>query len=250
MLVSHRWLHAFFAEQGLWHIFTANSYTYPGNGTGKAAARSAAKRNRRFRRQEVLLQRVAPHIACFHWDTPAGFGLMSNPGLQPRAPSDPPAEASLACCLAALHPGRLTELQLPGYFASLGAASSPLRQLTSTTSLALYGHREPVLGAVLGMLGGRLCSLQLSGGHLTATALGSAVQLAPQLTALHIEAGKEWPGLGSLTRLRQLKQLVLEGSGPALGTAPIKPPLPASFPAGLERYSFESRYFDFQASSR
>ena len=245
MLVCHRWHDVFFAEPGLWRSFRASN----------CGVRGSAEQSVLLEQQAALLRRIAPHIMCLTWEQ-SDYGV--------------PAREALVPSLAALPPGRLAELELWGFKQDVLVAVVPqLQRLTGVTSLELgcKGGKaaDAALAALssptgcLAALGSRLRSLRLSIGYedmvsamratqppgLSPAALAGIVQLA-QLTALGLSAGR-WPPMGSLTRLSQLKQLVLaSNSYPPLQIPEI--PEPASFPGGLEHFMLRSR--DLQARSR
>lgn len=245
--VSHRWRSTYIAQLGLRRSFDATSFHEKRRVSGGAAAlwdeppriyHFNNKRLKSLRRQGALLQRVAPHVECFSWDKARAIRTLWMRHLQEFDVQDLAAEASLARCMAALHPGRLAELQLPGCLVPLAAVAEPLQQLTGLASLVLYGFTEQLLGSMLGMIGSRLRSLQLSNERLTPAARDFTLQLT-QLTALCIQAAGEWPDLGRLTCLSRLKQLALfHALFNPQGTLQLPPPV--SFLAGLERFSFHT----------
>ncbi|PRW44535.1 Leucine-rich repeat-containing 40 [Chlorella sorokiniana] len=213
-LVSSRWHPVFFSEPSLWRAFTAQHY----NNDGPAE-------RVRLRQRLALLRRVAPHVQRFDW----------------RFPSQP---AGLASFLAELHSNQLAELHLYACSQELLAAGPALRQLTAVTRLVLDCEAEQGVSATLAALGSHLLSLRLTAYSfkLTAAGLSSIVQLT-QLTDLSLSA-REWPSpdLGCLTRLGQLTQLtVVNDAGSA-----VQLPAPASLPASLQRYRFESHGQPFQ----
>lgn len=246
ILVSKRWLRVLFTAPELWRSVKACFYYRTYNIGAEAAGDPAPERRLRLAQQQALVLRVAPLVQRFVWAKPADVFGHYKPGMMPRAPSDPVAEASLARCLAAVQPAQLAHLELPSYFASGAAASGTLQQLTGVTSLALYDFRQEVAAPVLGALGGGLRSLQLCEGLLTGTVLNSTVQLT-QLTELHLQSSSTWPTLGCLTRLIRLKRLVLLAPRGDQRHS-IQPPLPSSFPAGLGHFNFTSYDDVLQAS--
>lgn len=142
----------------------------------------------------------------------------------------------MARCLAALQPGQLAELQLWGNLRLQAPAVEALHRLSGVTNLVLVMNSNTSVQAALGALGRRLRSFQLEMDAPPSALLDTIVQLT-QLTALGMLA-KHWPPLDPLARLCCLKQLIL--NEPNMASGPTQLPLPASFPAGLDRYSFDS----------
>lgn len=229
-LVSRRWRRVYFEEPKLWRSITVR---------GSHVCERPAERSLRLVRQAAVLRRVAPHVRCFRWEEFTTIVHLAD-------------GAGLAHCLSALQHSRLQKLQLCGPCPSVAtpAGMSALQQLSSLsslTSLELGACCAAAAANALGALSSHLRSLQLSTQTVTPVLLHSIAQLA-QLTTLHIDA-YDWPQLGALTRLSQLRQLVLLDHR-VHGDNALQPPPPASFPAGLERFSYGSKYRTFQASNR
>jgi hypothetical protein len=218
----------FLAEPGLWRAFTMRAHR---------SSDTAEEQARRLERQVALLRSMAPHVVRFRWEEHTDKWRSA-------------AAACLRHCLAALSRDQLVELQLSGPCVSLAGAgaAAALPQLSGrVTNLALGAcSLQPAL-ATLAALGSHLCSLQLSIDSLAYSLFDSIVQL-PQLTALRIEA-YVWPDLRTLTRLSHLQQLVLRDLR-ATSQCRMHPPLPASFPAGLQRFSYHSKYRTFEMGGR
>lgn len=215
------------SEPQLWRRFVVRGY-HPLDAPGQ--------RPQRLRRRAALLRRVAPHVATFRWE-------------EHTFQRDPGAEAGMARCLSALSGGPVSDLQLCGDCPSLESevAQAALQHLSSVTRLELGTCSEETVAAALAALGSRLRSLQLRTWELSSEVLESTVQL-PQLASLHIEA-YAWPALDALTRLSQLKQLVLLDCRGGSVDHGMQPPVPASFSAALERFSYEARHGMFQVGS-
>lgn len=117
--------------------------------------------------QALLLHRVAPHVQHFVWS---------------RYAEDAFTEAGLTCCLLALQPSRLLDLELRGALSLQGPAIAFLQQLASVTSLQVQFCRQGASTAVAAV-GPHLRSLELSDHQVSPAALETSVQLT-QLTAL------------------------------------------------------------------
>lgn len=232
LLVSKRWNRLFFSEPALWHNMHVTAYCFE----------TVAEQQRRLERREALLRRVAPLARCFTWRQ--HIDEEECEGYAEVQEAEEAAQVGLARCLSALQPGQLAELRLHGDVSLQGAAGAALRQLTSIRSLLLECCTEQGTATAVAAIGSNLCSLHLHTASLSPAVADSIGQLA-QLTELGIQA-REWPELGALTRLSQLKQLVLLGSSDQ-SERPMQPPPPAKFPAGLEQFCFESRQHPFQA---
>lgn len=174
------------------------------------------------------MQLLAPHVTAFSWEY---FTIISSL-FQPV----------LALCLAALQPGQLAELQLWGNLRLQEPTVDALHRLSGVTRLVLDMNSSTSVQAALGALGSPLRSLELLMDAPPPALLDTIVQLT-QLTALAMRA-MQWPALDPLTRLCCLKQLILTVAIMARG--PTQLPPPASFPAGLDRYCFDSEDQRFQ----
>lgn len=227
LLVSHRWHRLFFAEPRLWRDFEVSIVT------SQPAAETLALQ---VERQAALLRHVAPLVQRFSWTV---LVLGHRPG-----PLSSAGEAGLGCCLAALQPGRLAQLELWSSVNSLESTGAALQRLAGVTCLVLESRNPDLVAASVASLGSHLRDLQLELEDLPPAVLTSIAQLV-QLTALGL-AAENWPPLGVLSRLSQLKQLVLLDSGGAAQHR-MQPPLPSGLPAALERFSFESLSRTFQA---
>ncbi len=227
MGVSRRWRRVCFAEPALWRSFTVHAYR---------VSEAAGEQALRLGCRAALLWRVARHVRCFRWEEHTEAWQSA-------------AALCLSRCLAALHGGQLVQLQLSGPCISLAGANTiaALQQLGSTVTSLQLAACLPVPAAVTAAkLGSRLRSLHLNIIELAPALHDSIVQMA-QLTALNIHA-YDWPDVAPLTNLRQLKQLVLLDLRMAADDTDMDPPEPASFPAGLERFSYESKYRTFHVS--
>lgn len=223
-LVSRRWLCLFFAEPELWHEIEV---------VGRHEGETEANQRLRLSHQAAQLRRIEAPVHCFRWR---------------QAHLDNATDAAyLACCLSALQHKQLAELRLDAPLGLQGGVSAALQQLASISSLALERCTSLEVCAALQAVGCRLRSLQVQLFDLSPAALSSITQLA-QLTALGIWAGA-WPDLGTLTRLSQLKQLVLHDGGYS-GQEGMHAPEPASFPSGLERFDYSSNSRTFQVTWR
>ncbi|PRW44546.1 L domain [Chlorella sorokiniana] len=226
VLVSHRWKRVFLSEPGLWRLFTMLIHR---------SSETREQQSQRLKRRAALLRLVAPHVVRFRWEEHTDKWRLA-------------ATRCLERCLAALSSSQLAELQLSGPCISLAGApaAAALRQLSSrVTSLSLGACLARPASVVLAALSSQLHSLQVSTAGLPPELLGSIVQLR-QLTALRIET-YAWPDLSSLTRLSRLRQLVLVDVRVG-GPGRMQPPMPASFPAGLERFSFHCKYRTFKVA--
>ncbi len=224
MGVSNRWRRVCFGEPALWHSFTVHA---------RRVSEAATELVLRLGCRAALLARVARLVRRFRWEEHTEEWQLT-------------AALCLYSCLAALHGGQLEQLQLSGPCPSLAGADAvaALQQLGSTVARLHLGACSAGTAAyTAAALCNHLRSLQLSTRELPPALLNSIAHM-PQLTALRIEA-YVWPDLGPLTRISQLRQLVLLDVR-FLGGDEMRPPEPASFPAGLERFSFECKHRSFE----
>ncbi|KAI7837611.1 hypothetical protein COHA_008537 [Chlorella ohadii] len=224
--VSRRWRRVCFDEPALWRSFTVRAYR---------VSETAAEQVLRLGRRAALLACAARHVRRFRWEE-------HTEELQSAA------ALCLYHCLGALRGSQLEQLQLSGPCTLLAGADAvaALQQLGSTVaSLHLGACSAGPAGFAAAALGSHLRSLQLSTRELAAALLGSIAQM-PQLAALRIEA-YAWPDLSPLTRISQLRQLVLLDLR-ADGQDSMRPPALSTFPSCLERFSFESKHRSFQVA--